>query len=365
MNNHAKAINLISHLNAELGVGEIARRLISLLIASGVDLNLVPFEANRSRKSFNPLFQLGNFNAESSTISCVNPDQVGHLISLFKLFPNRETKHVGFWSWELEDCPSVYSAAAELLDEIWTISNHSTNAIKKLRANSVRTIQVPVPIPSQTTKIKREFFKIPENNFLVSTSFDYFSDVRRKNPHAAIAAFMKSFTENSQATLVIKSINESQYPQAAEELKDLAEGQSNIIFLDSYLNPYENSALLELSDVHLSLHRAEGYGINLADALARKTAVIATGYSGNLDFMDEKGSVLVPYELSAVRNYAGLKVESVWAEADIDFASAKLRDFYENPKQMKEIAEIGFERIKQNHGLLASVAKFRKELMNA
>jgi glycosyltransferase involved in cell wall biosynthesis len=149
-----------------------------------------------------------------------------------------------------------------------------------------------------------------------------------------------------------------------EELKDEAQGRSDVLFFDKYLSPYETSSLIELSDVFISLHRSEGYGINLADAIARKTAVIATGYSGNLEFMDPRFETLVPYELVAVTEYAGYKLKSVWAEPDIEWAAMKLKEFYNNADSIRNSQLGAYLDLKEKFSLQATTRKFRMELSN-
>jgi glycosyltransferase involved in cell wall biosynthesis len=229
----------------------------------------------------------------------------------------------------------------------------------------VRTVKVPVPLPYAKTAVNRKDLGIPEKTFLVTSSFDLNSDIDRKNPAGSIKAFLKSFPKPSGATLFLKSINGDKHTTRLSELQELAQGREDIVFFDGYLDQYQNKGLLELSDIYLSLHRAEGYGLNLADAMARKTAVIATGYSGNLDFMDEASSVLVPFEKVAVTNYAGIWVNSKWAEPDIDFASRKLRDLFDSSQLVEEFAQKGFSKIKSENSLKVAVENFQKEFMSA
>lgn len=359
------AINLISHLNAEMGVGEVARRLISLLSASGLDLNLVPFEASKARKEHKVEFKIGDFVASEGTLSCVNADQLGALVAYFGITSAARQFHNGFWAWELEDFPITYAPMAKLLDEIWTISTFAQNSIERTVSTKVRTVKLPVPIPKRKTVLSRKDFGIPEKTFLVSNSFDFNSDVERKNPAASIESFLRAFPKPSGATLFLKSINGDLHANKSDELRELAQGRQDIMFFDGYLNHYENKGLLELSDIYLSLHRAEGYGLNLADAMARKTAVIATGYSGNLDFMDEESNILVPFEKIPVTKYAGIKVNSNWADPDVDFAASKLKKLFDSPILVQEIAFNGFTKIKKENSLAVAVKKFQKEFMHA
>lgn len=359
------AINVVAHLNAEMGVGEVARRLISLLSAAGIDLNLVPFEASKARKEHKSLYKTGDFLAGHGTLSCVNADQVGALVAFFGISPRTRKFHNGFWAWELEDFPESFVPAAKLLDEIWTISTFAQKSIEKALSTKVRTVKVPVPIPNSKTALRRKDLGIPEKTFLVTSSFDFNSDIERKNPAGSIEAFLKSFPKPVGATLFLKSINGNRHMTRFEELKELTLGREDIVLFDGYLDHYQNKGLLELSDIYLGLHRAEGYGLNLADAMARRTAVIATGYSGNLDFMDEVSSALVPFEKIPVTNYAGVTVNSKWADPDIEFASRKLRELFDSPQLVQELSQKGFTKIKSENSLKVAVANFQKEFMGA
>jgi glycosyltransferase involved in cell wall biosynthesis len=359
------AINVIAHLNAEMGVGEVARRLISLLSASGLELNLVPFEANKARKDHEGHYKTGNFLTGQGTLSCVNADQLGALVAFFGISANSQTFHNGFWAWELEDFPDIFAPAAKLLDEIWTISTFAQESIHKSVSTKVRTVKVPVPIPNSKTSLIRKDLGIAEKTFLVTSSFDFNSDIERKNPAGSIDAFLKAFPKPSGATLFLKSINADRHVERSKELKELAHGREDILFFDGYLDQYQNQGLLELSDIYLSLHRAEGYGLNLADSMARKTAVVATDYSGNLDFMDQVSGVLVPFEKVAVTNYAGMLVNSNWANPDIDFAAKKLSYLFHNPSSLDEFASKGFSKIMNENSLKVVVQQFQKEYMGA
>lgn len=361
--NRSTAINLVAHLDAEMGVGEVARRLISLLSAAGIDLNLVPFEASKARKEHKGIYKTGDFLAGHGTLSCVNADQLGALVAIFGISANTQNFHNGFWAWELEDFPESFAPASKLIDEIWTISTFAQESIQKAVSTKVRTVKVPVPIPNTKTKLNRKDLGIPGKKFLVTSSFDLNSDIERKNPAGSIGAFLKAFPKPVGATLFLKSINGDKHTTRYNELQELAQGREDIVFFDGYLDHYRNKGLLELSDLYLSLHRAEGYGLNLADAMARKTAVIATGYSGNLDFMDEASSVLVPFEKVAVTNYAGMRVNSKWAEPDIELASRKLRELFDKPQLVQELAHKGFVKIKNENSLQVSVENFQKEFM--
>ncbi|MFM1787165.1 MAG: hypothetical protein RL228_1115 [Actinomycetota bacterium] len=347
-----------------MGVGEIARRLVTLLSASGLELNLIPFTANSAPNSDVRDMAFGRYSPVGDLISCVNADQLGALISILGVRPSAVHRHIGFWAWELEQIPEVYKYSANLLDEIWTISNHAKNAITKISQSTVKKIPIPVPIPKSKTILKKRDFGLASTGFIVLVSFDYNSDIRRKNPSGAIQAFKEAFPRRSDATLVIKTINAERFPHLSEALAEEAGGRDDIVFVDGNWSKYHNDALLENADIFLSLHRAEGYGINMADAMARKTAVIATGYSGNLDYMNDNSAILVPYGKVGLSNYAGQSFQASWAEPDVNFAAHALKDLYEKPSALQRLSVNGFEKIRNDHSIGVAASIFSREFLH-
>jgi glycosyltransferase involved in cell wall biosynthesis len=247
-----------------------------------------------------------------------------------------------------------------LVNEVWTFSEYVQAAIQKNTDLRVRSLPIPIPTPKRKTSFTRSDYGVSDSSFLVVTSFDYFSDKRRKNPEASILAFMQAFDLSRDSTLIIKSINSQHFLEEHQELKKLAQGRPDIVFMDDYFDSEKNLALLELADVAVSLHRAEGYGINLADAMARSTVVMATGYSGNLEFMNDSNSVLVPYSMTPVKRYASLDVESMWAEPDVDYAARVLRNLYLDRNTLRELAARGHDHILKQHSLRVSVEKLKE-----
>lgn len=360
--NDSNSWSIFGYGTSTLGVGEAARRLNHLLLACGLDINFVNLNSNNSDKSI-PLPRSHNYGAALNSIYCVNADRIGHLFAEKKLDLTSSGKRVGYWAWELPDFPNSFVNAANLLDEIWTLSEFSRSSIEDSTKAVVRCIEIPVPTLKAKHTYKREHFNLKKQDFVVLTSFDFHSDVSRKNPAASIEAFIRAFPMQTTAKLVVKSINSQYFREELEVLVSLAEGRSDIVFLDLHLSATENSALLDTADVFISLHRSEGYGINIIDSLARGKPVIATGYSGNLDYMANQTGILVPYHLSAVSNYGGFKLNSFWAEPDIEFAAKMLRKLYEDKSYFSFVGDSAKLKIESKFSLEATVKKFRKEFI--
>lgn len=330
------------------GISETFLRLNSLLLASGL-----------STKNQKPIFAS---NGNSLATIVANPDA---LVSFNRVL--RERIVTAFWAWELPHRPSYFDFTAGLLDEVWTPSKFITDGLHGLNdgLTRVRTIRLPVPLRHSHPQADDRFREnSKKSKFKVLITFDPASDVRRKNPEAAIGAFLQAFPEPGEAELVVK-INSTKVPETLRaKLDDLKQRRTDITTQNERLSVSGYSQLLSSASVLISLHRAEGYGINLADAMARKVPVIATGYSGNLDFMDKESSILVPYELVPVNFYAGLPIKSVWAEPDIDFAARRLRELFEDEDRRREIAQAGFKKIVAEHSLPVAVDAFQQEFMN-
>src|SRR5262249_15651963 len=146
------------------------------------------------------------------------------------------------------------------------------------------------------TPFTRAQLGLPDG-FVFLFSFDFHSVYDRKNPEGLIAAYTRAFEPDDGATLVIKSINGAPHPSDLQRLRFAARRRPDIVLIDDYVDAHRVQGLLERSDCFVSLHRAEGFGLHLAAAMAAGTPVIATSYSGNVDFMDDDSAFLVPYEL--------------------------------------------------------------------
>jgi glycosyltransferase involved in cell wall biosynthesis len=155
----------------------------------------------------------------------------------------------------------------------------------------------------------------------------------RKNPLGVVAAFREAFPSPGRACLVLKSVNAKRWPDEAELIRCAVADRPDIVLMDGYLSEADQAALVAVSDCYVSLHRAEGLGLTLADAMALGKPVVATRYSGNLDFMNDANSFLVPFEYTAVpegtRSYpAG----APWAEPDVHSAGRMMRHLADDPE---------------------------------
>ena len=244
----------------------------------------------------------------------------------------------GYWAWELPRAPKRWLADAAMADEVWVPSRYVADSLAGARA-PVRVVPHPLfledyagvaPAPRRAS-------------FQAVALFDFNSSAARKNPQGAIAAFAQAFGDDAGARLVLKTQNGARHPEALTALRQAA--PANVEIIDETWPYAEVKALIAGSDVLLSLHRAEGFGLTPAEALALGTPVIATGWSGVTDFLDGSVAVLVPSGRTAVEDPQGIYRGQAWAEPDIAFAAQALRELRANPERRQALAAAGRRRV--------------------
>lgn len=340
--------SLIGYARAELGVGEAGRRLSRAVARTGVPWEMVGVTQNSlSRQEHRVWAAVQDRPRFINTLLCANADQTAVLTNRLGL-QRHGGRRVGYWFWELEAFPPTYARAFELLDEVWVSGEFNRAAIAAVTDRPVRIVHLPIPIPAVQTCFRRRHFGLPEDKTLFLVNFDFLSVMARKNPLGAIAAYREAFGPDDGACLVVKSINGHLRPIDRERVRMAARGRADILMLDAYLTSTEVKALAELVDCVVSLHRSEGFGVNLADAMAVSTPVIATGYSGNLEFMTEDTSFLIPYGLVEVGPDAGpYDPSAVWADPDLSAAASAMRVVVDKPHLAQARAQRGLRHIAQ------------------
>ena len=223
---------------------------------------------------------------------------------------------IGAWVWELPRAPATWLRVSGLFHEIWTPSRFCADAFAGSQA-PVWVMPYPIPLTSLTVKA------VPAPQ---PVRFAAFADLRsgeaRKNPAAAVHAYLKAFSGQNEAKLVVKLTSPETNPAAVSAIADLISGRNDIELITKLLSPEKMAALYARTAVVLSPHRSEGFGLTLAEAMAAGKAVAATGWSGNREFMtDEAESQFIPYRLVPVDDPSGLYSDAEWAEPDIDAAA--------------------------------------------
>lgn len=254
------------------------------------------------------------------------------------LLPREDVYRVAYWAWELEAIPDEWVEAAALVDEIWSPTQFVAEAMRARMRCPVYRMLPGVEI-GRVEKVSRASLNIPEDHVVFLFMFDLHSQIHRKNPIAVFRAFREAFRSDDKTTLIIKTSGGDIFPDDLAKLEETIRGP-NVLFLHELMSRARAYGLIDMADCFVSLHRSEGFGLGLAEAMLMSKPVIATGYSGNLDFMSSDNSLLVGYELTEIKEDRPIYTRgNVWAEPSIEQAAAFMRQVYEHPDEAQARAQ--------------------------
>ena len=362
---------LIGHPYGVLGIGENIRLSAAACSAAQVPFGIRSVYGEHGvhvaevHKDFLFMDKISRAGAYRTNVFHLNADEMGNARKLLgkDLFADRY--NIGYWSWELSHFPEAWHPSLQLVDEVWAPSRFIEQAIADKTSSPVirMPLAVEFPVPQGMT---RESFGLSEDRFLFLFFFDFTSYVHRKNPHAVIRAFLQAFPDlsDTRVGLVIKMNGMGLRPKEYQAFLESIDCEDpRIILIDKVLTDRETKSLVKLCDCFLSLHRSEGFGRGLAEAMYLGKPVIATGYSGNLDFTNAHNSCLVDYQLIPVREdeYPFGKGQK-WADPDIEHAVWFMKRVVTEPHYAQTIGQHAADFIKTHHSSQAVGTKYRGRL---
>lgn len=318
-------VYIIGDLYSESGLGNIMRAMIASL---GDDANYklinLPLSVGSQQGSYDFSKRAAKKLGPGVSVFVGNPSILVQALLKLNVRYLVTNYTIGVWFWELEKIPADWVKAGKLVNEVWAQSDFSAKAFGE--SNSVSKVMPFALTYKRENLFGRDYFAIPDDRFLFLMTFDYLSHVDRKNPSAVIQAFLDEFDDDPSVMLVIKSVNGDRRVVGDEALLVKARASENIKFIDDYLTKDEMLSLMEVANCYVSLHRSEGLGLGMAEAMSLGTLAIATGYSGNLQFMKPDNSLLVGYKLVPVKvGQYPYAQGNVWAEPSIESARAQMR----------------------------------------
>lgn len=246
------------------------------------------------------------------------------------LFPRRpKTYRIAYWYWELEEIPAQWAEVADEVDELWVATRFVADAARALFDKPVHEMLPGLEL-STFNALPRSHFGLADDRFTFLFVFHMTSIIERKNPLGLIRAFRAAFGHVPAPQLVIKTSFSERHRAAFEEMREAAVGEG-IIIIDAIFSPVETLSIMNVCDCYVSLHRSEGFGLTMAEAMLLGKPVIATAYSGNLDFMTADNSLLVEHDFCTLeRDYPPYIKGSRWAAPSIDHAAACMRRVFED-----------------------------------
>lgn len=312
----AKGITLVGNAGAESGIGTGLRSLKVAIDDAGIHCSVIDLKIAHGRQSATD----GIGECLSTAVFVGGLDELARLREQAELKKIRATTFVAYVSWELSTVPDRFVPILERFDELWVPSKFISDAMKASVKIPVRVIPHVVDVSSMRSQKKND------DTFFFFTSFDHYSYVERKNPVATIRAFIDAFGNDPTKRLLVRSSHASAFKNEHAEIVNLAKDHSNIRIIDEFTSREDLLGLLAACDCFVSLHRSEGFGLMIAEALALGIPVIATDYGGSTEFLNAMNGFPIPWEPITIKNNIGpYDAGSVWAEPSHDAAVAAMK----------------------------------------
>jgi glycosyltransferase involved in cell wall biosynthesis len=352
----ARSVLLIGYIDAQLGIGQSLRGLALAMSRSTVPFSIYPFgvgvEGRRSVAYMPERYDLVNTHAVN--VIEVTPDE------LPTVFGNVSGQHfdrsynVLRTYWELAKAPEAWRSCLTTIDEIWAPSAFVAESFRSVFDRPITVIPPCIEI-TEPEPGGHKHFGLEEGHFYFLFSFDYFSFPQRKNPLAVVRAFRAAFPDLSAGVgLIVKCTGlVSHFPEMKEELRLAGRQDRRIEIIDESLLRQEVLMLMGIAGCYVSLHRSEGFGLGMAEAMALGKPVIATGYSGNTDFLTPATGYPVPYALRKVAPDEYVHTEGqVWADPDEAACAAAMRRVFSNRAEAAARADAGQRFVAERYGAL-------------
>jgi glycosyltransferase involved in cell wall biosynthesis len=299
--------NIIGHFCYPSGLRVSAESLVEAARLAGIDVSLRDVHTDAKDDPRHADFD--GMEWHDVTIIHAQPepffDETYRRSNLFEREPR--TYRVGYWYWEFDSVPDAWIEHSRKVDEVWAATEFIAKGLRDKLSIPVRTLFPGVGLAPYERRGKPHF-GLSESAYTFLFTFHMMSIMERKNPLGLIQAFKLAFQSHEPAQLVLKTSFGDRHPAQIQTLRKAAAG-ANIVLIDEIYSSDEALSLMDACDAYVSLHRSEGLGLTMAEAMLMGKPVIATNFSGNVDFMDESNSLLVPYKLMKL----GKPIPPLWS----------------------------------------------------
>ena len=357
-------VNLVGYAFGQLGIGEDLRMTARALQAAGVPFAIVNFKPGNDipqndRSLARHVLPDGELGPYAINLFCMTAEETGRFYAERGRAQFEGRHNIGYWPWELSAWPGPWRLAHPLVDEVWVSTQHIHDALRPAFDGPIQVMPLVVEPErgshamrtADARRATRRKHRLPLQARLFCFAFDLNSSMHRKNPQACVQAFLRAFPKGGfsrrQVGLVIKTHAPRGKQAAWQKLKALAAQDDRIHIIEGTLPRAELMALYAACDSFVSLHRAEGFGRGIAEALQLGMHVIATGYSGNVDYCTRPEFAaqvsLVPYRLVKLRpgQYPNAQGQ-VWSNPSVAAAAKAMRQFVEEPPTPPKVPRGGW-----------------------
>ena len=354
-------VNLAGYFSMDTGVGQAGRGSRSALERLGIDTAEVHLDQDIWGKRVQGRMAQPNGAPFPLTLLHANADETPRTLGTLPTASTGGGYVIGCWYWELSHFPIGLSASFDFVHEVWAPSRFCEAAFRPLSPVPVRW--VPPCVPAIQAGPRKAHFGIDPNRFTFLVCFDVRSIPERKNPLAAVAAFRRLLAEEPSrpASLLIKITGAEHRPDWITTLRESARGLPVEIRTDS-LSREETNSLIASVDALVSLHRSEGLGLLPLEALYLGKPVIATEYGGLTDFFDQETGFPVSYSLVRLERALGpYPAGAVWADPDVDHATAQMKLVLQQPLEATRRAAVGRRRVDALYSVEAAARRYAQE----
>ena len=332
-------VTVVGPLSHGSGLGAAARACGEAFKAAGVPVDVLNHVAGWGRTDEDEGSGVVQRVRGDINIIHFNPDVILENLSRCGLDQFEGCYNIGFAFWETSQASFAHRLGLDMLDEVWVSSEYCRAVFQQATSKPVVVVRTPIPKFEDLSWANRSCFGIPDDPFTFIFTFDGASRVTRKNPVAVVDAFQQAYPSDNGVQLVIKTQNTNQLSTADErayaDIRARAKQDRRIMIIDESFSSNEVHGLISVCDCYVSLHRSEGFGFGMAEAMKLGVPVIATGYSGNEDFTTEANAYPVRYRLVPVpkQDFVFDEAGQEWADAEVSHAAERMLEVRTDPQR--------------------------------
>jgi len=340
LSQNTPGVNYFGFHSTAIGLGSVARAYAHLL--RELSPNLTAIDVPWDLPAAGTVAEVAAESLYAANIIHLNPDVLPMFLHRYGARVLLNRYNIGCWVWELYSAYPAWHRYSRMFHEIWVPSEFVASAMRPVSAAPVTTVRYVVDGFPAAASTSRDEFGFPHDAFVFLYVFDAASMIERKNPLALIRAFRNAFGDRRDVLLVLKYHHGDNDRHAVELIERLAAAGPNIRTISETLGEERLYSLFQLCDCFVSPHRSEGFGLNIAIAMYYGKPVIATGYSGNLEFTNEENSFLIEYDLVTLSYDVGPYSKGYgWAQPSTDHLTVLMQGVVASPGEARRRAAIG------------------------